>query len=74
MASAAKRANLDSYAVEEYQKEGTLLEELMKEMGMEVQLRQNPLVDTTWKQVQYLLSLTDAKGIYARMPYDLIIH
>jgi len=74
MASAAKRANLDSYAVEEYQKEGSLLEELMKEMGMEVQLRQNPLVDTTWKQVQYLLSLTDAKGIYARMPYDLIIH
>ncbi|WP_457669007.1 signal peptide peptidase SppA [Thiolapillus sp.] len=74
MASAAKKANLESYTVEEYQKEGSLLEELMKDMGMEAKLQQNPLVDTAWKQVQYLLSLTDAKGIYARMPYDLIIH
>ena len=74
MASAAKTANLESYTVEEYQKEGSLLEELMKDMGMEAKLQQNPLVDTAWKQVQYLLSLTDAKGIYARMPYDLIIH
>lgn len=74
IASAAEKANLENYLIEEYQKEGSLLEEIMKEMDMETRIQHHPLMDKAWKQVQYLLSLTDAKGIYARMPYDLIIH
>lgn len=73
IASAAVKADMQNYVIEEYQKEGSLMEEILKEMGMETRV-ESPLMQTIWKQVQYLLSLTDAKGFYARMPYDLRIH
>ncbi len=72
--SAAAKADMESYVIEEYQKEGSLMEEILKEMGIETRVESSPLMQTAWKQVQYLLSLTDAKGFYARMPYDLSIH
>ena len=74
IAAAAERAKLEDYAVEEYQQEGSLMEEILKGMGMETRLESAPLAQSAWKQVQLLLSLTDAKGFYARMPYDLSIY
>ncbi|WP_456405084.1 signal peptide peptidase SppA [Thiolapillus sp.] len=74
IAAAAEKAQIDEYSIEEYQKEGSLMEEILKEMGMETRAGNSPMVETLWKRVQFLLSLTDPKGFYARMPYDLSIH
>ena len=49
-------------------------EEILKEMGMETRLESSPLLQSGWRKIQYLLLLTDAKGFYARMPYDLSIY
>ncbi|WP_456413861.1 signal peptide peptidase SppA [Thiolapillus sp.] len=74
IAAAAERAKIKDYAVEEYQKGESLMEEILKEMGMETRLQGVPLARPMWEQLRHLLSLTDAKGFYARMPYDLTIY
>ncbi|WP_456379047.1 signal peptide peptidase SppA [Thiolapillus sp.] len=74
IAAAAEKARLENYSIEEYQQEGSLMDEILKEMGMETRLESTPLVRSAWKQIQHVLSLTDARGIYARMPYDLSIY
>jgi protease-4 len=71
IAFAAEKAQLDKYSIEEYQKEGSFMDELLKEMGMETSVAPVSALQPLWDQVQSLLSLTDSKGAYARMPYDV---
>lgn len=75
IAAAAKKARVEKYSIEEYQKEGSFMDELLKEMGMESRVVVVvPALQPLLKQVQSLLALTDSKGTYARMPFDVFVH
>jgi len=51
-----------------------MFDEILKEMGIESQLQSDLLPRTAWKQIRYVLSLADARGFYARLPYDLSVY
>lgn len=72
--AAAKKASLASYHVYEYQKEGSFMDDLLKEMGMETRVAPVSALRPLWNQMRYLRSLTDAKGYYARMPFDVFVY
>lgn len=75
IAAAAKQAGLaDEYRVEEYQKGKDLMESLLEQMGMMPEpTARLPLMGSLWQRLKLLLSITDSRGFYARMPYDLEI-
>lgn len=80
---AAKQANLgDHYRVIEYPKSRTLSEAIAEYMGkfQPVSLHVRPagllgeVTDRIESEFSWLYSLNDPKGVYARMPVELVIH
>lgn len=76
--SAARQAGLgEEYAIVEYQRAEELMEVLLKELGMlpeEDDDAQSPDMRMLWQRLKSLLHYRDPQGLYARMPFDLIIH
>jgi protease-4 len=75
IAAAAEKAGLEDYRVEEYQQPGSFVEDIMEELGFGASVATGvPELDSLWHDLAYLLGTVDAKGFYARLPYDLNIH
>ncbi len=75
IAAAAEKAGLQDYSVEEYQQPGSFMDDIMEELGFGAAVTSGmPALDSMWRNVEYLLNKADARGIYARLPYDLNVH
>ncbi len=75
IAAAAEKAGLKDYRVEEYQQPGSFMDDIMEKLGFGAAVTTGvPALDSLWRNVEYLLDKADARGIYARLPYDLNIH
>ncbi len=75
IAAAAEKAGLKDYRVEEYQQPGSFMDDIMEELGFGAAVTTGmPALDSMWRNVEYLLDKADARGIYARLPYDLNVH
>ena len=75
IAAAAEKAGLKDYRVEEYQQPGSFMDDIMEELGFGAAVTTGmPMLDSLWRNLEYLLDKADARGIYARLPYDLNVH
>ena len=78
LAAAARRAGLEQgYRVVEYQRAEPFLEVLMRQLGLapdeEGDARQQPDLARLWGRLRGLLDYADPKGLYARLPFDLVV-
>ncbi len=77
IAAAARRAQLESYRVLEYQRAESWANLLLRALGLtpEENDARDSEMESRWRELLQWLRLTaDPLGIYARMPFDLSIH
>ncbi|CAM2011160.1 signal peptide peptidase SppA [Acanthopleuribacter pedis] len=78
LAAAAKRAELEAYQIEQFQKEMTPMENLMEKMGMNTMVQTESRAETDLRRMiseaeALLKTYNDPRGVYARLPYELEI-
>jgi protease-4 len=77
IAAAARRADLKTYGIVEYQRAESWVDVLLRQLGLapeeggDARGRQ---MRSLLRALRVLFDYTDPKGVYARLPYDLHIH